>query len=303
VKEAEAGLQKAREGVHYWESETKRVEDLVRRTKVLNEQDLESTRYKFAEAKAGQEEMNARLESAQLVVREYEAQVRKASADTKVASARHQAAEADRDHVAAMLDYTRLEAPYKGVVIRRNVNTGDLFQPTAASGTKGEPLFVLARIDKLRVSVEVPETEAHLVNKGDHAHFQVRGLPGRDFEGDVSRSTVALDPRERVLRLEIDVKNPGELRPGMYAHASIIVEHPDVWTLPESAVAFQGEQAFCCLVQEGKIVRTPVEVGLKSGGRIEVNRRGGWSSADLCVAANPSAYTDGQPVQVNADGP
>ena len=73
-------------------------------------------------------------------------------------------------------------------------------------------------------------------------------------------------PQERTLRTEIDVPNPkGKLLPGMYVQASITVDHPNVWTLPAGAVVTGGDQTFCFRVEDGKAVRTLLQVGLSGG--------------------------------------
>src|SRR5262249_4125271 len=148
-----------------------------------------------------------------------------------------------------LLNYAKITAPYAGVVIKRNVNTRDFFQP-AAGGSKGEPLFVVARMDPVRIFVDVPETDAVWVTKGDRARVRVRGLPGEEFEGQVTRSTWAVDPKARTLRTEIDVKNPGgRLRHDMFARAVLTVEHRDTWTLPATALLTQDEQTVCFRVE------------------------------------------------------
>ena len=144
--------------------------------------------------------------------------------------------------LAAMLGYTRIEAPFDGVVIRRNVNTGDLPRP----GPGGPPLFVVARSDILTIAVNVPETFATDVNPGDRASVTLQAMKGRVVEGKVSRISSALDPKTRTIRVEIDMPNPGvhRLGPGLYAYATIIAEeHPDVLTIPATAIVEEDGKA------------------------------------------------------------
>jgi RND family efflux transporter MFP subunit len=223
-------------------------------------------------------------------------------------------AQENRDQVKTLLQYTKLEAPYTGRVIKRNANTGDLVQPTAGSGSKGEPLFVVARLDPVRIFVEVPETDAALVAEGTPARIRVRGLPGEEFAGKVARSAWALDLKARTLRAEVDVRNPGgKLRPGMYVFASITVEHPNVWTVPVSAIVTQAEQTFCYRVQNDKAVRTPLKVGIRSGSLVEVLKQqtkpaksgeeAVWedlTGQEEVVQSNAGALTDGQAVKISS---
>src|SRR5207249_329803 len=116
-------------------------------------------------------------------------------------------------------------APFDGVVSQRNVHRGHFLQPgTSGSGTRGESLFVVVALEKVRVFLEVPEADAILVSDGMPARIRIPVLNDREFTGTVAGSSWSLEPGQRTLRTEIDFANPGELlRPGMYAHAVIEV--------------------------------------------------------------------------------
>jgi multidrug efflux pump subunit AcrA (membrane-fusion protein) len=107
----------------------------------------------------------------------------------------------------------------------------------------------------------------------------------------------ALDPKTRTLRTEIDLPNPdGTLHPGLYAYTTVIVEeHPDVLTLPATAVVRDGEKTFCVAVRVGRAARRPIEVGLSDGARTEI--RSGLKGDEVVVKANAVSLTDGQPVE------
>ena len=96
----------------------------------------------------------------------------------------------------------------------------------------------MARSDIVTIAVDVPEMFAAEVNPGDRASVKLQAMNGRTVEGKVTRISWALDPKTRTLRVEIDIPNPGgTLRPGLYAYATVIVEeHPDVLTVPATAV-------------------------------------------------------------------
>jgi RND family efflux transporter MFP subunit len=248
-----------------------------------------------------------------------QAAVAKAQADVDVARQRLKVAEANRDHVATLLQYTKIPAPYDGVVTRRGVNTGDFVQP--ASAAKGESLFVVEKVDPVRVFVNVQEPEAVWVRDGDAALVRVESLQGRQFKGTVTRSSGSLNPQNRTLRTEIDLPNPagpdGErpLKPGMFVNATIIAQRKNVWTLPAPAVAAQGEQAFCYRVEDGKALRTPIQVGLRGSDRVEVVKKQtkpvtpveevvweDWTGDEVIVAADPASLTEGQAVSVAGSG-
>jgi multidrug efflux pump subunit AcrA (membrane-fusion protein) len=297
IKVAEAAVVKARADVKRWDVEQRRQQRMVRGG-TLDRQSLDAA--------------EAQLEASRAAVIQARAEVVKDRADVLVAERNVEVARANKDYVAALLRYTRLEAPYPAVVVKRNVNTDDFVQPAAGSGGKGEPLFVLARTDKgVRIFVDVPETAATTISAKTQATVRVRALPGLEVAGQVRRSSWALDPRSRTLRTEIDVPQPGKLRPGMYAYVTLTTLREKVWTLPASAVVVKDDEAYCFRVEKSKAVKTPLQIGLSNGKRVEVLRkrleparagaRPRWeevTGTEPIVQGNADQLTDGQEVKV-----
>jgi RND family efflux transporter MFP subunit len=234
----------------------------------------------------------------------------KAKADVAAAEATLEVAKANRDYVKTMLQYTQIPAPYDGVVTQRNVNDRDLVRP-AGTGVKGQPLFVVSQVDPVRVFVNVAGADAPWIKDGDPVDLRLQGAGGELFQGKITRNARSLNPQARTLRTEIDLPNPqGKLLPGMYVQATITVQHPKVWTLPTTAVMTEGDQTFCYRVEGGKAVRTPLEVGLKGGGLVEVLKKQGragsageegkWEAItgdEEIVASDLASVSDGQPVR------
>jgi multidrug efflux pump subunit AcrA (membrane-fusion protein) len=308
VQEAQAGLQRAAANRERWQREYERLSKLA--GSVIDAQVKDETWNQFQGAAAGYEEAKARVETAKATWEQFKSEQHKAAADIAVA-------EADGQRYAALVAYARLTAPFKGVVTRRNINTGDFVQPPTAG--KGEPLYVVQQRDVVRIFVEVPETDAPWVHKGAAARIRVQALGGQEFTGSVVRTSYALDRTTRTLLAEVDLPNPEDrLRPGMYAFAAITAEHPNALTLPASAVVTQGDitqgfQTFCFLVADGKVRRTVIEVGVRDGQRVEVLKKQvtrttpgggtGWESftgEERVVQDNVSALHDGQAVTVVA---
>ncbi len=124
------------------------------------------------------------------------------------------------DHIQTMLEYATIRAPFAGVVTERGVDTGHLVGPHQSNNSR--PLFTIARTDVLRVTVDIPELEASLVDIGDRAIIRVQALGTEEIEARVTRTSFVLDPSSRTLRVEIDVANEAQrLRPGMYATVRI----------------------------------------------------------------------------------
>jgi HlyD family secretion protein len=321
---ADASFRSAQAKVKEAESSRERVQAEVRRMKsqydrftrvegkgILDKDSIDEVRYGYEAAVAGLNEVEAKITSAEAARDEAKAKWNKALADVEVAKAHLEVAQQNRDHVKTLLQYTKLLAPFDGVVTRRSVDTGHFVQPAASVGSKAEPLFNVERTDIVRVFVNIPEMDAHWVRDNAPARVRVQGLQGQEFQGKVTRTAKSLDPRSRTLRTEIDLPNSGKLQSGMYVHVAITVEHPDVWSLPASAVVTQGEQTFCYCVENGKAVRTPVQVGIREGDWVEVLQKlrkpakagdqGAWedfSGSEEVVQKDPGSLSEGQMVNV-----
>ncbi len=255
---------------------------------------LDETRNKLLASEATREEVRAQVETAEVAVIQAGAARDQADSDVGAAAAAIDVAKEDARHARALLGYARIEAPFDGIVIQRNVNTGDLTQP----GADRPPLFVIAKSDIVTIWVDVPEVFAPAVNPGDRAEVKLQAIPGRIIEGKVTRISWALDPKVRTLRVEIDIPNPdAKLQPGLYAYATIIAEeHPDVLTVPATAVVSEQGKDYCVAIVNGNAARRPIRVGLSDGTRTEVIS--GLYEPETVVKANAASLADGQPVQV-----
>jgi HlyD family secretion protein len=303
VVEAKAGIARAQAHYDRWESEAKRTAGLVQRG-VIDAQTRDETENQFKSAQAAREEARARVVSAEALVRKAKTDRDKSEADVSAAQARIDVAEADAGRLAALIGYTRIRAPYDAVVTRRRAHTGDLLQ---VSGPRGEALFTVARRNPVRLVVNVPEAEAALVQTGGEVRLTVPALKGSALKGKVTRTSWALEPGSRTLRTEIDAPNDYDrLRPGMYLYAHLTAQLPEEWVLPVAAVAKQGDMVVCFLIEDGKAVRTPVQLGHTDGKYTEVLRRQkpgappGWTefTGKEAVAAKAAGLVDGQRVRV-----
>lgn len=310
LKSAEARVKEAESSRLRVGAELKLAESRYGRFKkssVLTGENIEEAKLGVDAAEAAVAEVAAKIGSAEAERVSVEAKRDKARTDIKLAQAHRKVAAADERRLAALLQYAKVTAPFAGVVTWRNVDPGWLLQPS--TGAKGEPVFVVASLDPVRVYVDVPESDAVLVKDGTPAVVRVQALKGEAFKGTVTRTSWSLDAKERTLRTEIDLKNTdGKLRPGMYVTSVITLEHPDVWTVPASAVITQGDQTFCFLIDGStKAKRTPIQVGFRDAQSVEVVKKqtpgpeGRWedfSRDDEVITNNPSSLTDGQAVQL-----
>ena len=311
VQESQAALARFEATNHYWKGQSERFTRIGKSSQVMDKQSVEEAVNQYRAAAAGVKEAEAKIESARANLLEMESTRDKAKVDIDVARA-------DERRVAALLKYAEIRAPYDGIVSARNVHTGHFLQPDVAGHTgRAEQLFVVLRMDRVRVFLDVPEADAVLVRDGAAASIRVPSLNNRVFTGTVAGSSWMLEPKQRTLRTEIDFDNPKELlRPGMYAHAGIPVDQPNSFSLPASAVLIRDGQAFCYRVEKGKAVKTVIRIGVREGDRVEVLKKLGrrkrsgasapwedFTGKETIIASNPGELTDGQAVQVEGDGP
>jgi len=220
-----------------------------------------------------------------------------AQANRALAAAQIDLAAATVEKTRAMFSYSKIVAPFDGIVSQRWVNRGDLVQ--AATSTRTTPLFKVQRVDIIRVFCDVPENEVAQVRVGDPATVKPIGLPGAQFTGTVTRFASRLDPQTRNMRTEIDLTNAdGRLYPGMYAEVLLEMnKHPDALTIPASAIGTDGNETFVYTVKSERIERVPVKLGVREGGRVEIAE--GLSEQSAVVMAARAAPPVGTEVQSN----
>jgi HlyD family secretion protein len=295
IAEAQAGIARTEAQHERWKSEHARIQDLAAKGSVTKKL-VEETLNQLRSAEAANREAVAKAQSSRAAHYEAQANVGKARADRGAAEARLRVAKAELARAKTMLAYTEIKAPYDGMVTRREVDTGHYVHPAGADDTS--PLLVVARTDKVRIFIEVPEMEAPYVDAGDPAQVKVQALPASQFDAAVVRTSWSLLEINRSLRAEVDVPNPhGLLRPGMYATVTIrLDERPDALTLPATAVVRDGNATYCMCIESGKIDKRPIELGLRSGSEVEVIS--GINEDSAVVLKEPEKLRPGQPVLV-----
>jgi RND family efflux transporter MFP subunit len=301
VKEATAGVTKAEADVARWKAELAQVDDLVAR-RVVDAQNREVTAKQFKAAEAGKAEADARVLTATATVAERKAKRLRADADVLAAAARVGVTEAEVGRLKELVAYTEVKAPFDGVVTARNVHPGRLLQA-------GSELFTVARLDVVRVFVDVPEVSAGSLTTGAKATVRIPALANREFAADVTRSTGVIQPDTRALRVEIDLENKDRaLRPGMYAFVQIKAESAEATMLPAACVLPADETHYIFAVEGEKAVKYRVQLGRTEGTSVQVFARrkaiattGTWeplTGTERIVVGNLGALTDGLAVQV-----
>jgi len=137
--------------------------------------------------------------------------------------------EAQLDAARTQLTYTEIHAPLDGVVLTKNVESGEVVNP-------GTPVVSIANIDDLWMNIYIPETQTGFVKLGQAVRVHVDSFPGETFKGKISfvSSESEFTPKtiqtqeERiklVYRVKVSLENTGQrLKPGMPADAEILLK-------------------------------------------------------------------------------
>jgi membrane fusion protein (multidrug efflux system) len=208
-------------------------------------------------------------------------------------------ARANLERTETLLNYAKIIAPFSGVVTRRMVDPG-AFIPAATSGSAAQNAALLALMDfnTVRVQVAVPELEASLVAKDQPVKVSVDGLPGRSFEGKITRFSYALDEASKTMLAEVELPNAKlELRPGMYAIVKIGLERKeDALLVPAEAVVTDRAGASVFTVVESQARKTPIKTGFNDGANVEITS--GVNADQAVVLVGKRSLSDGQAVKV-----
>lgn len=228
---------------------------------------------------------------------ESEAQVSSSRAALSAAQQQLQVAEANQRQYSALSDYSRIVAPFSGVVTARYADTGALIAAGTSNSAQSMPIVRLAEISKLRLVLPIPESVAAQIHLGDPVKARVQAL-NQDFVGKVSRFADSLDRQTRTMETEIDFENRnGRLIPGMYAETQLFLsEKKDALTIPLQAVTRNGDDATVLAVNLQNIIEERhVKLGLEDSVRVEV--LSGLTDKDRVVIGNRSQFRVGQKVQ------
>ena len=289
VEGADAGVRQTQEQITRAKSEVQRAQ--------ANYEALHSAAQRLQQASDARPGLIAQQELEDALAKDREAAALVDSAKSALSATQQQlgVSQADRRHYSALADYSRITAPFSGVVTWRYADTGALIQAGTSNSTS-MPVVKLAEVDVLRLRLPVPETLAAFVRVGDSASIHV-GAIGTTLLGKVTRSAGELDSSTRTMQVEIDVPNKdGKLSPGMYADVSLNIHRSrNALVVPAQAVDQAGSEPFVMLVDAAnKVEKKLVRLGIATANRIEI--LSGVSEGDKVIVANLATFQAGESV-------
>jgi RND family efflux transporter MFP subunit len=284
IPELQDDLAQAEAGAKRSEEEVKRAQADFERAQSAHEvAHLGSTR--LASVMKQRPNLVAQQDIDEALGRDRVAEAQVATAQAAVAAAQEQLAvsRATQDKTKTLYAYARITAPFAGVITHRYADTGAMIQAGTSSQTQAMPIVRLSQNNRLRLTIQVPESAVAQIHVGQPVDVRVQAL-GRTFAGRVARFADKVSPDTRTMETEVDVPNPGlTLVPGMYASASLTIAHAgSVLTAPIQAIDRNGDTASVVVVgSDGKVEPRAVTLGLEAPDRIEV--RSGLRENDLVV--------------------
>ena len=297
LKEDDAAIKNAQEQITHAQNELSRYE-ATNKALQSNYERLNSV----AKSKPGlvaQQEVDDQEARADSAAEQVEA------ARSNVASAQSLLAvsQAKKEHDQILFDYSKITAPFAGVVTQRYANQGTLLQAGTNSSTQAMPLVKLSQDDLFRLVIPVPESDVRFIHIGDPVAVAVPSLNNRTFPGTVARFSEDVAQDTRTMHTEVNVPNPQRvLMPGMYAQATITLEKRiNALVVPLQALTQSGGQS---TVSQGtidvvnssnQIEIRPVAVGILTDTDAEI--LSGVQEGEMVVVSDRSSLKAGQPVR------
>ncbi|SPE55494.1 Efflux transporter, RND family, MFP subunit [Verrucomicrobia bacterium] len=220
-----------------------------------------------------------------------------AQAKDGTAEAAIAAAKADVERYQTLVAYTKITAPFDGVVTRRYADPGALIQAGTASETQSMPLVRVSDNYLLRLDFPVSALWVKDIRVGDAVEVRVESLGGKSFTGAITRSTLRVNSDTRTMMTEIEVPNPNlELVPGMYAEVVLKVQRrPQALVIPIEAVPAGQTSSVYVVTEPGQIQERQVSFGINTPTKFEVTA--GLKEGELVFVGRRSQVHPGEKVQ------
>ena len=187
-----------------------------------------------------------------------------------------------------MLDYTRIVAPFAGIITRKLADVGDLAAP-------GKPLLQMENPETLRLEADVPEALVGNVKLGDKLAVRIAAVAS-EIEGTVAEMSPTADPNSRTYLVKLDLPGATGLRSGKFGRVAVPSGAASAIRVPAAAVIQRGQMELVFVVVNNHAQLRLVKTGTRVGDEVEVVS--GLNSGEQVVTEGASALADGQPVTI-----
>ncbi len=295
VRSADAVVEQAKAALDYVRRNYNRTRNGYD-TGLATKDDLDKMELEYEKAKTGYEQAVAQQKAmqAQLSAAESKLSLLKAGATPGTIEALK--ADVSRNEAALQLAENALKnaairSPINGVVIRKNVNPGEMAQP-------GMPLITVVNMDEVKVEVSVPEDQVNLIQEGSAAEIKVTNVPGKSFQGIVSFVSPVSDPNSNTFPVKLTVKNPDRLlRAGSVAEVSFAGGERTSLELPKSALVHKDNKTYVFKFDNGVVHQVAVETSEKNDDWVYVKQGASLKNNDRIVVNSDDRLADGAKVR------
>ena len=208
------------------------------------------------------------------------------------------AAAANVSRLVALQGFSRIIAPFAGVVTSRSTQIGQLVSAGAGTGA-AQPLFTVSDVSKMRIYVRVPQVYSAELKPGLHAQLMLPEYPGRTFDAVMTRTADAIDQQSGTVLVELQAANgDGALKPGAYSQVKFpIVGTSGSVVVPASAILYRSDGTLVATVgPDNKAVIHQIRIGRDMGDTLEVTS--GLSRTDRLIDSPPDSLENGDPVKI-----
>ncbi len=187
-----------------------------------------------------------------------------------------------------LLSYTKVTAPFAGVITRKHADVGDLATP-------GKPLLDMEDSTALRLEADVPEAVVGKLTLGDKLPVRIAALE-KELAGVISEIAPAADSASRTFLVKLDLPGTPGLRAGQFGRVAMPVGETAALRVPVAAVTQRGQMELVFIVREKQAQLRLVKTGKRIGTEVELVS--GVSAGEQVVVENVAGLVDGQPVEV-----
>lgn len=220
--------------------------------------------------------------------------------DFAAKQAQYQSAKANLERLQVNKGFTRIVAPFAGIVTARNTDVGALIN---VGSSTSPALFTVSDATKLRLYVSVPQSYSSSVKLGDEAQITVPERQGKTYKATVAGSSGAIDSGTSTTRIQLAIDNAsGELLPGSYARVIFALHGgSDALSIPASALIFDAAGLRVATVgADNKVALKPITIGRDLGKELEIS---GINAQDKVIDNPPDGITAGEVVRIKVDAP
>ncbi len=221
---------------------------------------------------------------------EVKARQQAARARRDMAKAGQAQAQAALSQARTSLDYTRIRAPFDGVVTEKRVDSGTLASP-------GMPIFTVEDVRRYRLEATVNENDLRYVRTGEQVSVVVDALDNAGLNGKVVQIVPAADPASRTFLVKIELPIDTRLRSGLFGRAQFSRGERQALMIPRSAVVERGQLQGIYVLDQNKVASLRyITLGKASGAEVEV--LAGLQEGERLVAKPGAVDLNGKRIEV-----